>query len=218
MTVSDEQHYPPAPWRLRGQAIVAVRLVPETVARSLVPAEVRIVCVRPGSTIAVLYLSRYRDSPVGEYHEAIVAPALARIGGKPACWISHIVVDSEAATIAGRAIWDLPKHAASFQWLNQRSSRVAMNSAQFNVQVQLDSQRARVRLPFAGPAMSRLSQVIKRFYARGSARMARARASVELSGDPRLEQLGFGRLKQLFVLDDMRLTIGAPSQLRSDRR
>ncbi len=48
--------FPPAPWRLTGTAVQALWTVEVARARALVPAELPIVSVKPGRTLAVLFL------------------------------------------------------------------------------------------------------------------------------------------------------------------
>jgi hypothetical protein len=204
---------PPAPWHLRGDAVVACRLVPQHVARLLLPADAQIVCVWPGRTIAIAYLSRYTQSPVGAYCECIVAPALARVHGKRAFWISHILVDQEASLQAGRAIWSLPKASGVFAWdITNNTTRVRSTGGELTMEAAFKSGRAHLRLPFAGPAMSRLDCMSRRFLARGVASLAPVRGAIELHGAGGvLEQLGFQQTRTLFALRHLRLTIDAPT-------
>src|SRR5688572_7960778 len=76
----EQRAFPPAPWKLRGEAVVALKLVPRKRVQSLVPADTKVWCPYPGHTVAILYLARYSHSPVGAYHEFIMAAAVVRIG------------------------------------------------------------------------------------------------------------------------------------------
>src|SRR4051812_38337978 len=97
-----EERYPGAPWRLSGQALCAVRLIPSTAARAFVPADVGIVKLLPGHTLGCLLLARYSDSPVGPYHEFILAPALTYAAGRVGFWVARIHVDNVVSIAAGR--------------------------------------------------------------------------------------------------------------------
>ena len=220
MRVAADAPPPAAPWQLSGDAIVAARLVPECVARSFLPHDVSVVCVWPRRTIAVVYLARYRGSPVGEYRECIVAPALARVDGRIAFWISHIVVDSEASLRAGRSIWSLPKAFGAFSWEAAGSqARIQLTSSELKMNSGLTARGGWLRLPFAGPAMSRHDSVTKRFSARGTAALAVSRGTIELNGaGSPFADLGFQHTRTLFVLENLRLTIGVPNELGSQAR
>ena len=64
-----------------------------------------------GPTIAGFV--RYRDTPVGSYHEVLASPTLVG-GGLARLHIPFIAVDALASLHAGRAHWALPKTLASF--------------------------------------------------------------------------------------------------------
>lgn len=214
MIASADDDFPPAPWHLRGDAIMAWRLVPESAVRQLVPADVRIVCPWPGRTVAILYWARYSESPVGDYCEFILAPALTRSKGKAAFWISHIVVDNHVSLLAGRSIWSLPKTSGAFRWDRAAGIDVQLDSLDLTARLSTKASRSHLRLPFAGPATSRYASLSKRFFAQGSAALSIATGSVELDvKDLELAQLGFNRPQTLCVLSNMKLTIGQPRQL-----
>jgi hypothetical protein len=58
--------FPHASWTLHGDAIVATKLVPKDLAGRFIPERAILVSVWPGHALAILYIARYRDSPVGE--------------------------------------------------------------------------------------------------------------------------------------------------------
>lgn len=118
----DDPHWPPAPWTLQGDAVVGLKLVPSDIARRLVPQDAKVLCILPRRTPAILYLAQYSQSPVGQYREFIVAPALVSRRGRVGFWISHIHVDNSTSLAAGRALWSLPKQMASIQWSADRIS------------------------------------------------------------------------------------------------
>jgi hypothetical protein len=203
----DDPHFQPAPWTLHGEAIVGLKLVPGDIAQRLVPPDAKVVGVLPNRTLAILFLAQYRDSPVGEYRELIVAPALVRRNGRIGFWISHIHVDNYISLAAGRAIWALPKQMASMDW---SAERVSVSSSQLKLQALVTPTRVSIRLPFFGAAMSKYGLAERWFAVRGAARIGHARASVELAEDAGLAALGMGGTMTAFVCNQMQVTIGRP--------
>ncbi|MGL5807148.1 MAG: acetoacetate decarboxylase family protein [Xenococcaceae cyanobacterium] len=109
--------YPPAPWNLKGFAVVTLNLIDLDRARSFVPAGLEIVSVLPGKTLGSVYISSYQSGSVLEYNELIIAAALVRNRSKKVgSWISHIYVDNSDSVAGGREIWGLPKEMAEFSW------------------------------------------------------------------------------------------------------
>lgn len=205
----DEPRFPPAPWTLRGDAVVAIKLVRKELVRSLIPQDAKVLCLWPRHTLAVLYLSQYLDSPAGEYREVILAPALIRRRGRVAFWISHILVDNECSQGAGRAIWALPKQMASIQW---SSSRVAVDGPSLRLRATFALRRLSLRLPFIGAAMSSHDSVESWFAVRGSARTEVSRATLE-TDDRLLSSLGFRGEITVCVCTGMKVTIGRPARV-----
>ncbi len=203
----DDPRFQSAPWTLRGEAIVGFKWVRSDVARQFVPPDATVLCPWPGRTLALLYLAHYRDSPVGEYHEAIVAPAPIWHRGQLGFWVSHIFVNKARSIAAGRAIWALPKQPASMQWT--RSAFSALGSG-LDLQVQVTRPRRWVWLPFVGAAMSRYSNVESWFGVRGVARVGFARSRLQLADDLGLARLGFSGTFQVCVCERMTITIGRP--------
>lgn len=203
----DDPHFQPAPWTLTGDATVGVKLVSADLARRLVPPDAKVLCVWPKRTLAILFLAQYRHSPVGEYRELIVAPALVWRKGRIGCWISHIYVDNSTSLAAGRAIWALPKQMASMQWSAERFSS---GGPQLKLQALVAPPRASLRLPFFGMAMSKWGLSESWFAARGAARIGLTRASIELADEAGLAELGLGGRMAVFVCSQMRVTIGRP--------
>ena len=198
MERNNQQQFQPAPWTLRGDAVFALKLVRKELVQPLVPPDARVICVWPGRTVAMLYLCEYRHSPVGEYREVILAPAIVRLQGKLGAWISHIAVDSELSVIAGRSIWALPKQRASLQW----------------PPVGIAAPRRALRLPFVGAALALRDGVVNRFVVRGAARVGATRARIDSMRGVDLQPLGWSGLQRMYVCADMEITIG-PSSVRS---
>jgi len=97
----------PAPWLLRGSAIVF-----------FVPV--------PGKRFAhsLLMLVRYREAPVGPYDELLWCRQ-RRFGGRKAWHVDPIVVTSEASVVSGRANWGIPKFRANMAIADRGASSSA---------------------------------------------------------------------------------------------
>lgn len=203
----DDPHFPSAPWTLRGEAVVGLKLVRSDLARQLVPRDAKVVCILPKRTPAILYLAHYSQSPVGEYREIIVAPALVSRRGRVGFWISHIYVDSSTSLAAGRAIWALPKQMASMHW---SADRFSSNGPQLKLSASVTPARASIRFPFMGAALTKYGLSHSWFAVRGAASIGLARASVDLADDPQLAALGLGGTMTVFVCKQMQVTIGRP--------
>ena len=65
---------------------------------------------------AALLLLRYRDSPVGPYHELLYVGGFFAENGAVRPSVTRILVDGEASARAGRDLWGLPKELARFDW------------------------------------------------------------------------------------------------------
>jgi hypothetical protein len=210
MAVDDRPQFQPPPWQLRGEAVVALKMVRKELVQSLVPPDAHIVSVGPGRTIAVLYLAQYRESPVGEYREIIVAPAIVRWQGRLGAWISHILVDSERSVLAGRCIWALPKELASMQWHWGPRTEVRVDAPELKFQAKVPSPRRFIRLPFAGAALTGRDGMASTFVVHGTARVGVTRATIDLSADVGLDKVDFDGARRMFVCADMSITIGPP--------
>jgi hypothetical protein len=207
----DDPHYQAAPWTLRGEAIVGLKLVRADIVRRFIPPDAKVLCVWPKRTLAVLYLAQYRQSPVGEYRELIIAPALVSRAGRVGFWISHIYVDSVTSLVAGRALWALPKQMASIEWT---AERIAVIGPQVKLQAaSAPSSSAAVRLPFIGAAMSKYRSAESWFAVRGAASCTFARATVDLAGEG-LDELGFGGTMKVWCCRHLRVTIGRATKLK----
>lgn len=203
----DDPHFQAAPWTLQGNAIVAVKRVHSDAARRLVPPDANVIAISPARTLAILYLAEYRKSPVGEYRELIVAPALVSRNGRVGFWISHIYVDSGISLAAGRTIWALPKQMAAMEW---GADRFISKSPQLQLQSVVAPSRGWLPLPFIGAAMSKYGLAESWFAVRGNTRVAYARASMELAEQMGLGELGFSGTMRVWVCSQLTVTIGRP--------
>jgi hypothetical protein len=203
----DDPHLQAAPWTLHGDAVVALKTVRQDVARRLIPTDANVISIWPGRTLAILCLAQYRNSPVGEYRELIVAPALISRKGRVGFWISHIYVDSGRSLAAGREIWALPKQMASMRW---SADRFVSDAPQLKLLSIVAPSRGSIRLPFVGAAMSKYGLAESYFVVRGNARVGVARSKIELTDELGLAELGFGGMMRVWVCNQMKLTIGRP--------
>lgn len=99
--------------------VAAAWLVPVETVRHLVPAELPILSVLPGRTLATAFLGDYGPGSTLEYHELGVNPAVVRIGAVPAVWNAALVVDSEAARLGGELV-GASKVVLPFDWAEER--------------------------------------------------------------------------------------------------
>jgi acetoacetate decarboxylase len=199
------------PWALTGEAFVALRTVPQKLARALVPADVPIFCFAR-RTVALLYVARYQSSPVGAYCELIVAPAMVRQGRGIAFWISHIVVDSAASAAAGRSIWALPKMLGSFQWPSVDHPLVKLVSDEVTLRCEVRTPGWHLRIPASGRACSRLDLRSTTFAVRVSGSVGLARAAIDLSGAEGLQGLAFQHARTVCHIRNMHVTVGLPGR------
>jgi hypothetical protein len=105
----------PAPWGLKGRGFILMYRFPEEFVREscFLPEEWKIL---KWSGHGLVMLVDYQDSPVGPYHELLIIPGKANIGGKRVHSISKIYVDSFDSMYDGRSNWGIPKELADFSW------------------------------------------------------------------------------------------------------
>ena len=102
----------PAPWATVLDAVVWFhRAAPGAGGR--LPGALR---GRPALPVTVGALIRYRETPVGPYHEVLASPALLLGGRGPEAAVPFIAVDSLPSILGGRENWALPKTLARFEW------------------------------------------------------------------------------------------------------
>jgi Acetoacetate decarboxylase (ADC) len=104
--------YPPAPWRLRGQAhfhVMAVR------AERLAPTPDGFApLVLGGRALVVVGWVDYRGGSVLRYGE-LLAAVVGRWSGGLTTTVTHMWVDSPASRAGGRELWGYPKELAEFE-------------------------------------------------------------------------------------------------------
>jgi hypothetical protein len=100
----------PAPWDTVVDAVVWWhRAIPGAAAHAPVRG--------PALPVTVGAMIRYRETPVGPYHELLGSPMV--VGG--AASVPFIAVDSEPSVRGGRENWNLPKVLAEFDWPREAS-------------------------------------------------------------------------------------------------
>ena len=206
--------YPPPPWTLCGDAIVAVQLVTIRQVRAAIPSPLRIVPVLPGRTLSVIALLRYGHGSTLEYHEAIVAPALVTTRARVGSWISHIYVDSEASMCGGRAMWNLPKQLAKFSW--DSDTRVRIDAAELSIDVAISARSmTSIPLPIIAPAFGTLAPALDWFAAKGHGRLRTVQGKIQLiaPGAPWLN----ADSARMYRLERFRGSIGPSRHLATQR-
>lgn len=138
---------PGPPWDARIDAVLWVHRRTGAATASLPPG---IRARGLGPTIAGFV--RYRDTPVGSYHEVLASPTLVR-GGFWRLHVPFIAVDSLPSLHAGRAHWALPKGLASFTGSPTPGSRMAAEGDGWTVRAAITAGRP------ALPAWLRISLV-----------------------------------------------------------
>lgn len=145
--VSAENVYPPAPWRMHGEAVFAPYLV-DTRAVTL-PAGFEFVHRGP-TTVGLVGLVRYLTPSPLTYDELIYMPGFVRapaFGPRAKGWFVSVMYVSETHTLrGGREIWKLPKTLARFDVKDGRCDVTADDGTS----LALDFRRRTPRVPFKG--------------------------------------------------------------------
>ena len=102
----------PAPWSTVLDAVVWFHRAAPGAADRL-PRALR---GRPSVPVTAGALVRYRETPVGPYHEVLASPVLLTGPRGPEACVPFIAVDSLASVRGGRENWALPKTLARFEW------------------------------------------------------------------------------------------------------
>jgi acetoacetate decarboxylase len=201
---------PPAPWRLRGSSVQALRLVRIEHVRRFVPADVRVVAVAPRRTLAVMYCARYETGSTLLYSELAMAPALVKVRGKIGFWISHIYVDNPVSVAGGREIWHLPKQLAAFDW-HAEGREVAVTQGRVELcRVRWNRSAMHVPTPVAAPVLTEAPAAFGLFWIAGSCRLTQCRATLSADPESPLAQLQFTGTRRLLAANALDLRVKAP--------
>lgn len=211
---SRDAAYPPAPWYLSGEALLRLQPVPVEQVKHQVPAEVTVVSIAPGRTLAGVFLACYGDASTVQYHELIIIAALVRRGAKLGGWISHIYVDDLQSLVAGREVWGLPKQMANFNWLStstQLDLQVAVEGAGTLCRVSAAQPRWHWPSPLYAPVVSRRQDEWLCFRGRGKGRIGVTSADLQIPGSSPLAGFGFDSGRALH-LNGFGLTLPTPER------
>jgi acetoacetate decarboxylase len=201
--------YPPAPWTLRGSAILSVR--PADIARvyPLLPKGLEPVAIWPGKTLEGLCLAAYRQDSTLEYNELIVAAALVRHSGRRGLFISRIYVDHPASVRGGQEIWGLPKERAEFR-RDQRRTEVWQEGRLLCALAMGGRAIPAWRMRFSLPAFGLRGTEPLRFVSAVRARPALIRARWHVPDDSPLSALRSGCSLLSLRLDDLHAVVPEP--------
>ena len=113
-TTPEGVSYPPEPWRLEGTGHISMwRLPAAELPGAWLPSGARLVTVLGKAQLGTAWMA-YRPGGDLAYNE-VLAAIRVRLGGRSFTTITHIWVDHPASSAGARALWGIPKQAASFQ-------------------------------------------------------------------------------------------------------
>lgn len=199
--------YPPAPWRLRGRAVIQLQSLAASQARALVPSTLALIPLAPGRTLGAIYLASYEAGSSRQYHELAVICAVARRRSRIGAWISHIYVDDEDSLAAGQEIWALPKQPAAFY---QADGATEVKQGQTSICSFGPGESVRLgRWPVLAPALCEREGRVLWFRGAGSGRYRTGKGGVQVPPGSPISALGFGRGRRVY-LDDLNMLVHAP--------
>jgi hypothetical protein len=141
----------PAPWATVLDAVVWWHRAAPGAVEHLPPA----LRGRPALPITIGALIRYRETPVGPYHEVLGSPVLLAGLPLPSASVPFIAVDSAASVHGGRTNWALPKTLARFAWPESMARGFELDAAGGGWSVHARVAPRRRRLPLATPLATR---------------------------------------------------------------
>ena len=197
----------PAPWTTVLDAVLWFHRAAPTAAERL-PRALR---DRRSLPITVGALIRYRETPVGPYHEVLATPVVLAGPKGPEAVVPFIAVDSLASVHGGRENWALPKTLARFEWPETPRGGFELDAEGTGWSVHATVRPRKLRLPFAATSRNRQVTPGNQEITFDSSWRGRARlASVELEtrGPTLPGWLRSGRHPAL-RLDGARVRVGA---------
>ena len=163
----------PAPWATVLDAVVWFHRAAPGAGERL-PAALR---GRRSLPVTVGALVRYRETPVGPYHEVLASPVLLAGPKGPEAVVPFIAVDSLPSVRGGRENWALPKTLARFEWPPEPRGGFELDAEGEGWSVHATVRPRARRLPFAAIARNRQvtpagAEIAFASSARGRARLA----------------------------------------------
>jgi hypothetical protein len=141
----------PAPWGTVLDAVVWFHRAAPNAAERL-PRALR---DRRTLPITVGALIRYRETPVGPYHEVLASPVLLTGPKGPEAAVPFIAVDSLPSIHGGRENWALPKTRARFEWPEAPTGGFELDAEGTGWSVHATVRPRARRLPFAATSRNR---------------------------------------------------------------
>lgn len=181
-----------APWELLGEGYVFLYRFPTDLLSSfdLDRAQHNRIL-----SIGAMFLVDYKDSPVGPYHEILIAPGIFKMGKIRRFSISKILVSSRASVVNGVNNWGIPKELASFKRVITESLDTwHIKNDSFDVKIELTEKG--IEFPISTSILPlKLAQeldcdlVLTTARAKGKAKLAKLK-SMKIKGDfPQIERL-----------------------------
>ena len=162
--------------------------------------------------VTVGALIRYRETPVGPYHEVLGSPVLLVALPLPCASVPFIAVDSLASVHGGRSNWALPKARASFEWPESLAGGFGLRAVGDGWSVRAGVRPRRRPLPLVTPPLRTRqlradgTEIVFDSGCRGRARAATV--EIESHGPTLPAWLLSGRHPAL-VLEGARVVVGA---------
>lgn len=175
----------------RKACVGAFFVAPVERVRRLVPAELEIVEVLPGRTVASVFLGDYGPGSTLEFCELGVQPALVRCHTGWAMWSSLVLVDSEASYVGGEPLGFI-KQMATFRWNEQRDRSGGVRGRCAVIQqgctvLEIDYAQGRLPLPSLALRVATIADDMlfsSRHHLRGRYRLSRVRLDVGATDGP----------------------------------
>jgi hypothetical protein len=141
----------PAPWATVLDAVMWLHRAAPGAAERL-PAPLR---GRRSLPVTVGALIRYRETPVGPYHEVLASPVVLAGARGPEAVVPFIAVDSLPSVHGGRENWALPKTLARFEWPERPRGGFELDAEGADWSVHATVRPRARRLPFAARTRNR---------------------------------------------------------------
>jgi len=141
----------PAPWATVLDAVVWFHRAASGAAERLPAALQR----RRRLPVTVGALIRYRETPVGPYHEVLASPVVLAGTRGPEAVVPFIAVDSLPSVRGGRENWALPKTLARFEWPESARGCFELDAEGAGWSVHATVRPRARRLPFAARTRNR---------------------------------------------------------------